>query len=73
MNFIYYYTTLRKITSTLDSTEPKIDSIINDLNNAIIEIKEPEISKLYTGGGMLKVNINKLIESTVLKLKNLNK
>ena len=55
--------------------KPKINSLSKDLNDALSEIKKPEISSLYSDG-MLKKNINKLIEtaeSTILKLKNLNK
>jgi hypothetical protein len=55
--------------------KPKINGLIDELNDALIEIKKPEISSLYAEG-MLKKNIDKLIEtaeSTILKLKNLNK
>jgi DNA-directed RNA polymerase specialized sigma subunit len=53
--------------------KPKINSLIDELNNALIEIKKPEISSLY-GEGMLKKNIDKLIEiaeSAVSKLQKL--
>tara|TARA_B110001450_G_scaffold52027_1_gene48625 strand:- start:3160 stop:7908 length:4749 start_codon:yes stop_codon:yes gene_type:complete len=53
--------------------KPKINSLIDELNDALIEIKKPEISSLYAEG-MLKKNIDKLIEtaeSTVLELDNL--
>ena len=52
-----------------------INSLYKELNDALSEIKKPEISSLYSEG-MLKKNITKLIEtaeSTILKLKNLNK
>ena len=52
---------------------PKINSLIDELNNALTEIKKPEISSLY-GEGMLKKNIDKLIEtaeSAVSKLQKL--
>ncbi len=51
----------------------KINSLIDELNNALTEIKKPEISSLY-GEGMLKKNIDKLIEtaeSAVSKLQKL--
>jgi len=52
---------------------PKIKSLVDDLNGALIEIKKPEISSLYSEG-MLKKNIDKLIEtaeSAVSKLQKL--
>mgnify|MGYP000450882476 FL=1 len=52
---------------------PKIKSLIDELNGALIEIKKTEISSLYSEG-MLKKNINKLIEtaeSAVSKLQKL--
>ena len=52
---------------------PKIKSLVDELNGALIEIKKPEISSLYSEG-MLKKNIDKLIEiaeSAVSKLQKL--
>jgi hypothetical protein len=53
--------------------KPNINSLVDELNGALIEIKKPEISSLY-GEGMLKKNIDKLIEiaeSAVSKLQKL--